>query len=952
MFQDAHKQGTAQVAGAFRYVRAAVGFILLTAALIAGLAIHANWMNITKSYIRDIKGGWEESYRKEEWSRFKEKYPAKKYGRKGETVIKIGRVRDSTADMWRATLIHRLTLQPGDPLLTEFLQEQTPSTLIRPHETVPMNLRITASHPACTPLPDFHSMAADISKKDAGPVVVNMSQSQTWRDGGLSCGTEASIRIAVQVADGWKIPAGPYERWILSIETHGQPSKSNPEVCSKAPQGHRIILIEGATLKEQSASCGTVFLPVNATKDVTILLGVPRQPTAVGWKGRAETFIARMQNATSEEREAASLLIAVITVVAFLILPFVRSWAPSSTQGRWSVTAITAGVLTGGVLASALAGIAPWPPVYEEADSGRVAVLSVWWLALLPFLLTAFVHRLTRGRPPSRVRLFSMLALPSLLLLLSIIVAAATDTELDRQEAIEAVIRVGGVALAATAIIYVCLRMKLLGVAGRRWASVASAGVWLGLLVAGPGVGLPEQEFSLDSFFMHIPLLRYDWDSPISRSMAGIALSLFWPTVAFVALTACGYRRWLSLLAVVPLWWTVDMYDLWYQSEFSQSWYSFGFYCLDVADFPLLFIQVAALAITVRLMWRDGRRQGAWPWHIRTIVIVLGVAALASRFSVLGFSKFEDSGQRTGLYIAVAIAAFGLSWLLPSTAEAEARRRHATRSNDHFRLMHSLLKDETLAAGRREFVTSSRAALAEGSINPRQWSNHWRRLRALGRQGMMPRQSVELRCAALSTSGARSAWNNGLAAAGVLAMLSLPWLVFTLPTYVGQVTLDYDQVIAVWANALRWPLYGLIYGYAYSWLRGKTPIKKALCLLIVILAAECVQLLYLDIAPGRFLIQLLLVTGNCVAMFLFLGLYWEARLVRVAGLKWGEIRDFRTLSALMVPVTSVLVAVATALGTTAVGWIDGGPGPANPSPTATSHSTHGAAELFRMLPLR
>ncbi|MEU1259605.1 hypothetical protein ABZ445_40635 [Streptomyces chartreusis] len=178
-----------------------------------------------------------------------------------------------------------------------------------------------------------------------------------------------------------------------------------------------------------------------------------------------------------------------------------------------------------------------------------------------------------------------------------------------------------------------------------------------------------------------------------------------------------------------------------------------------------------------------------------------------------------------------------------------------------------------------------------------------------------------------------------MAAASLLAVLSLPWFILALPAYFEglQALEDLPGVVDALSYAARWPLYGFIYGYAYSWLRGRTPLAKAMCLLVVVLPVELVQLLERDVGLGEFGARLLLSTGNCLAAFLILGLFWEARLVRSAGLRWGQIRNFRTLSALAVPVTTVAVATAAAI----IGvWISPtGQSPADPPKGSESATT-------------
>ena len=158
-----------------------------------------------------------------------------------------------------------------------------------------------------------------------------------------------------------------------------------------------------------------------------------------------------------------------------------------------------------------------------------------------------------------------------------------------------------------------------------------------------------------------------------------------------------------------------------------------------------------------------------------------------------------------------------------------------------------------------------------------------------------------------------------MAAVVVVVVVALP-----ISAYRAVPLLATDRPLLLlngWTWVLRWIAYGAIYGYAYPWLRGGTPVSKAMCLFVTILPVEILPLLYQGAQPGTFGIALLQVGSNSLAACLVLGLYWEARLVRAAGLRWGQIRNFRSLSALALPTTTVLVAVLTAVATTVAGTL-------------------------------
>ncbi|MFD5476136.1 hypothetical protein [Streptomyces hawaiiensis] len=74
-----------------------------------------------------------------------------------------------------------------------------------------------------------------------------------------------------------------------------------------------------------------------------------------------------------------------------------------------------------------------------------------------------------------------------------------------------------------------------------------------------------------------------------------------------------------------------------------------------------------------------------------------------------------------------------------------------------------------------------------------------------------------------------------------------------------------------------------------------------------------------------------------------LGLLWEWRLARAAALKWSQVRDFRRLSSITVPLGTVLVA-ATAFATVVAGaWAQQElqPPPGTPSSSSTAPAQPG-----------
>lgn len=187
--------------------------------------------------------------------------------------------------------------------------------------------------------------------------------------------------------------------------------------------------------------------------------------------------------------------------------------------------------------------------------------------------------------------------------------------------------------------------------------------------------------------------------------------------------------------------------------------------------------------------------------------------------------------------------------------------------------------------------------------------------------------------AALGTSAGNNAWRNGVAAAGYTLALSVPVLLyeawaFYISTITSGSSLDaFDglDLLNILRHLARWLAYGLVFGYFYPLVRGRSPLAKAAALMVAMLVPELLLVAASGsvpqlAAPGDHgWVAVAIRGGQVVAVCLGLGLAWERRLCRLAGLTWGRVRNLRSIRALGAPVTTVIVAVATAAGTALAG---------------------------------
>ncbi|MGW0651775.1 hypothetical protein ACWD4T_23655 [Streptomyces umbrinus] len=846
----------------------------------------------------------------------KMRYRAAEYPRTGSTIVRVAKGRGGG---WQATARHELKLRPDDPMAEDLRRNaQDLGTWL------PFTLTVASTNDGCEGEP--LNLSSDDWLEQGGPeqaVHAFASADRYWYDTVGTC-TDSSTAVTFTMAQQWQGKSGLYDWWTITVE-----SKLRPLTA----------VVRGSPM-EQSAHRIELRLPEKGTAAVGLADAYTREWDSTYSQDTigVDEFAIFLQKDSSAGREVVLLLAGVIAMTCCWAVPFTRRWAPTPVRKHWTIVCLTAGALTCATLAYDLAGNADSRWYAWWAYPGRSVMLVSWWWVLLPYLLGAFVVRATTGRPP-QVRQILPLTLPSILLIVPPVVLCVTEYS------VLALVPVAA-AIAAAALTAYGLGRGLLGQVGRRWTVTAVGGTWWAVLAAGPGTGLPDTlavgAFGSYSFMM-------PWS--VANTLAALALSLVWPAVLCPVLAAFSLRKWSGPCASLILWCAASLPSIswpkhdWHKEPLDGPWRFLGINPMSAANVPLTLLQSVILCTTMLYLWRYGRQQGRWPKHVRAAVLSLGITAVGTALTFSGFAPFIDDDEfGSGPYLALTIAVLGFAWLLPSTAELHAVHLHDTSSQAHTRRMQSLLKDQTLAAGRRQFLVSSRTALAEGELTVSQWSARWRALNGLSGQ-----RSLAIRLAALGTSGAQGAWRNGVVAGGLLAVLSLPWFVLTLPSYLSGIGYlrDLPFIVDALSYSARWPLYGFLYGYAYAWLRGRTPLAKAMYLLSVVLSTELAQLLYQDLDPDQFGTRLLMSTGNCLAAFLILGLYWEARLVRAAGLRWGQIRNFRSLSTLAVPATAVLVAVATALATAVVGvWVSpNGGSPTDPPKepaSVTSSSTPGA----------
>ncbi|MEV2265650.1 hypothetical protein [Nonomuraea africana] len=262
------------------------------------------------------------------------------------------------------------------------------------------------------------------------------------------------------------------------------------------------------------------------------------------------------------------------------------------------------------------------------------------------------------------------------------------------------------------------------------------------------------------------------------------------------------------------------------------------------------------------------------------------------------------------LAITSLVAWAAAAWLLlgprPEIPEPASRLEHREliRQALHRRLLH---------VSEQELYRLGRARLGAGEITMEDFEQQ--RL-ALDRALTKDPPHTET---AFASSAGCSPWQNGLAAFVVSLLLSLPFaLIYGWPSGVELTSWVFDSRFLV---AL--PAFGFVYGYFYPRLRGTQPVTKALYLmsaaLVTELSAYIPSLVDPDIGGWDKLQVLAIVVGQVALVCIGLGLYWEWRIMYVAGEPWARVRNVRSVRSLATPVVAVVIAAGTAAATSAAG---------------------------------
>ncbi|WP_049571311.1 hypothetical protein [Nonomuraea sp. SBT364] len=396
-----------------------------------------------------------------------------------------------------------------------------------------------------------------------------------------------------------------------------------------------------------------------------------------------------------------------------------------------------------------------------------------------------------------------------------------------------------------------------------------------------------------------------------------LVLAFGWALIP-VAAVAVATKRWTRGAVVVAVvvsllvqGWPTEWLDAgsWSRAVPGQEVPSIG----DLQLTPLVrgvmgLLLLGFLLLVLRLRRLGATLDGASSYTAQaTVVICLMVVYLTPR----GSATIADVNVPLPmLSITSLIAWVTARWLLdrphPSIVEPadQAGHRHLIRTALHRRL---------LLIAEQELYRIGRGKIGNGDLSMDAFDKQRRDLEsALHRHGGHPET-------AFATAAGCSPWHNGVHAFIVSLLLSLPFLfVYGLPT-----GLDLSSFVFEARSLIALPAYGFVFGYFYSRVRGTQPMTKALHLMAAALVTELSgylsALVEPDIGPDAKLQVVAIVVGEVALVCIGLGLYWEWRLMHLAGEPWGRVRNVRSLRSLATPLLAIVIAAVTTAATSAAG---------------------------------
>ncbi|WP_343949612.1 hypothetical protein [Nonomuraea longicatena] len=320
--------------------------------------------------------------------------------------------------------------------------------------------------------------------------------------------------------------------------------------------------------------------------------------------------------------------------------------------------------------------------------------------------------------------------------------------------------------------------------------------------------------------------------------------------------------------------------------------------------FGLLLLGFVLLVVRLRRLG-----QGLPAVHNRAAVSITIVLLMVLYLSPRGTGNLPDLNVSVPLLSITSLVAWVTAWWLLGPPDPDLVEPATI--DEHRDLVRSALHKRLLLISEQELYRVGRGKIGAGELSMTDFEQQRGDLEtALDRHGRHPET-------AFATAAACSPWHNGLQGFVVCLLLSLPLgLVYGAPAGTDLASYLFDA-----RYLLTLPAFGFLFGYFYPRLRGTQPMTKVLHLMAAAVLTELSAYLPAFVEPDVALLEkvqlVAIVVGQAALVYIGLGLFWEWRIMRLAGEPWGRVRNVRSLRSLATPLVAVIIAVGTAAASAA-----------------------------------
>ncbi|MER6578891.1 hypothetical protein [Nonomuraea sp. NPDC001023] len=395
-----------------------------------------------------------------------------------------------------------------------------------------------------------------------------------------------------------------------------------------------------------------------------------------------------------------------------------------------------------------------------------------------------------------------------------------------------------------------------------------------------------------------------------------LLLALSWAMIPVAAVTVAT-RRWSRgavvgavVVSLLVQGWPTEWLDAgsWSLAVPRAAVPTIGSLPLDPLVRGVLGLLLLGFVMLVLRLWRLGCRPAAMrdPAAESTMVVVLMVLYITPG----GSTTLADIDVPLPLLAITSIVAWLTArWLLAgppaSVVEPDTQEEHRqfVRAALHRRLL-LLAEQELYRAGRTRLA----ADMSMAEFDQRRQSLE----SALREHGRHPET-------AFATAAGCTPWHNGVSAFTVSLLLSLPFaLVYGRPEGADLTSFLFDG-----RYLLTLPAFGFLFGYFYPCVRGTQPMTKALHLAVAALLTSLAGYLSTLVEPDIGALDkaqvVAIVVGQVMMVCVGLGLFWEWRIMHLAGEPWARVRNLRSVRSLAAPTLALALAVGTTAASSAAG---------------------------------